>query len=112
MNEPEKIVVESEFITNSTVRQLMYLPADDEKITLLLGLLSRSEGARKMVFVNTKHWVERLARALEPAGDRVGVLTGDVPQKKRESLLGKLRTGQPAKVDGAASSRKVGYRRK
>ena len=94
MNEPEKIVVESEFITNSTVRQLMYLPADDEKIPLLLGLLSRSEGARTMVFVNTKAWVERVARALERSGYRVGVLSGDVPQKKRESLLGKFQKGQ------------------
>jgi ATP-dependent RNA helicase RhlB len=94
MNEPEKVTVESEFITNSTVRQLMYLPADDEKLPLLLGLLSRSEGARTMVFVNTKAWVERVARALERAGYRVGVLSGDVPQKKRESLLAKFQKGQ------------------
>src|SRR3546814_2529781 len=47
-----------------------------------------------MVFVNTKAWVERVARALERAGYRVGVLSGDVPQKKRESLLGKFQKGQ------------------
>ena len=94
MNEPEKITVESEFITNSTVRQLMYLPADEEKLPLLLGLLSRSEGARTMVFVNTKVFVERVARTLERAGYRVGVLSGDVPQKKRESLLAKFQKGQ------------------
>ncbi len=94
MNEPEKIVVESEFITNATVRQRMYLPADDEKLPLLLGLLSRSSGSRTMVFVNTKAFVERVARALERAGYRVGVLSGDVPQKKRESLLKKFQAGQ------------------
>ena len=94
MNEPEKLVVESEFITNSTVRQLMYFPSDEEKLPLLLGLLSRSEGARTMVFVNTKAWVERVARALERGGYRVGVLSGDVPQKKRESLLAKFQKGQ------------------
>src|SRR3546814_12086493 len=93
MNEPEKIVVESEFITNSTVRQLMYLPADDEKIPLLLGLLSPSEGARTMVFVNTKAWVERVPRALERAGSRLGVTSGDVPPQKREYLLGTFRKG-------------------
>ncbi len=94
MNEPEKLVVESEFITNSTVRQLMYFPSDEEKLPLLIGLLSRSEGARTMVFVNTKAFVERVARALERAGYRVGVLSGDVPQKKRESLLKKFQAGQ------------------
>lgn len=94
MNEPQKLVVESEFITTSTVRQLLYFPSDEEKIPLLLGLLSRSEGARTMVFVNTKVWVERVARALEKGGYRVGVLSGDVPQKKRESLLAKFQKGQ------------------
>ena len=94
MNEPEKIVVETEFITAAKVRQKVYFPSDEEKIPLLLGLLSRSEGARTMVFVNTKVWVERVARSLERGGYRVGVLSGDVPQKKRESLLNKFQKGQ------------------
>jgi ATP-dependent RNA helicase RhlB len=47
-----------------------------------------------MVFVNTKAFVERVARSLEKAGYRVGVLSGDVPQKKRESLLKRFQAGQ------------------
>jgi len=94
MNEPEKLVVETETITAARVRQKLYYPADEEKIPLLLGLLSRSEGARTMVFVNTKAFVERVARALERAGYRVGVLSGDVPQKKRETLLNRFQKGQ------------------
>ncbi|HDS1579455.1 TPA: ATP-dependent RNA helicase RhlB [Stenotrophomonas maltophilia] len=94
MNEPQKLVVEAETVTAARVRQKLYFPADEEKIPLLLGLLSRSEGARTMVFVNTKVFVERVARALEKAGYRVGVLSGDVPQKKRESLLNRFQKGQ------------------
>ncbi|MBP3975677.1 ATP-dependent RNA helicase RhlB [Pseudoxanthomonas spadix] len=94
MNEPEKLVVETETITAARVRQRLYLPADEEKIPLLIGLLSRSEGARTMVFVNTKAFVERVARALEKAGYRVGVLSGDVPQKKRETLLKQFQAGR------------------
>ncbi len=94
MNDPEKLVVETDTITNATVRQLMYLPADEEKIPLLIGLLSRGEANRTMVFVNTKVWVERVARALERAGFRTGVLSGDVPQKKRETLLARFQKGQ------------------
>ncbi|MEG3049388.1 MAG: ATP-dependent RNA helicase RhlB, partial [Thermomonas sp.] len=94
MNEPEKLVVETEFITAAKVRQKLYYPSDEEKLPLLIGLLSRSEGARTMVFVNTKAFVERVARGLERAGYRVGVLSGDVPQKKRESLLKKFQAGQ------------------
>ena len=94
MNEPEKLVVETESITAARVRQRVYFPANEEKLPLLIGLLSRSEGARTMVFVNTKAWVERVARGLDRAGYRVGVLSGDVPQKKRESLLAKFQKGQ------------------
>lgn len=94
MNEPEKLVVETESITAARVRQTVYFPSNEEKLPLLLGLLSRSEGARTMVFVNTKVFVERVARALEKAGYRVGVLSGDVPQKKRESLLRRFQAGQ------------------
>ena len=94
MNEPEKLVVETEHITAARVRQKLYYPADDEKMPLLLGLLSRSEGARTMVFVNTKAWVERVGRTLERAGYRVGVLSGDVPQKKRQSLLTRFQKGE------------------
>jgi len=87
MNEPEKLVVETESITAARVRQAVYFPASEEKLPLLLGLLSRMENNRGIIFVNTKVVCERVARALERAGHRVGVLSGDVPQKKRESLL-------------------------
>ncbi|MEO7478440.1 MAG: ATP-dependent RNA helicase RhlB [Lysobacteraceae bacterium] len=93
MNEPEKLVVETESVTTARVHQLVYFPSNEEKIPLLIGLLSRAEAARTMVFVNTKAWVEKVARGLERAGFRVGVISGDVPQKKRESLLNRFKRG-------------------
>ncbi|HHW4678493.1 MAG TPA: ATP-dependent RNA helicase RhlB [Xylella sp.] len=94
MKEPEKLVVEADTVTATRVRQRIYFPAEEEKIPLLLGLLSRSEDMRTMVFVNTKAFVERVARAMENAGYRVGVLSGDVPQRKREILLSRFQKGQ------------------
>ena len=94
MNEPEKLIVETETITAARVRQIVYFPANEEKLPLLIGLLSRTEANRTMVFVNTKAWVERVGRALEKAHYRVGVLSGDVPQKKRQSLLAKFQRGE------------------
>jgi ATP-dependent RNA helicase RhlB len=93
MNNPEKLVVEQETITAARVRQRVYFPANEEKIPLLIGLLARMDAKRTMVFVNTKAWVERVAKALERAHFLVGVLSGDVPQKKREQLLGKFQRG-------------------
>ncbi len=94
MNEPEKVIVETETITASRVRQVVYFPSNEEKLPLLIGLLSRTEANRTMVFVNTKAWVEKVGRALERAGYRVGVLSGDVPQKKRQSLLAKFQRAE------------------
>lgn len=94
MNEPEKMSVETESVTASRVRQLLYFPAMEEKLPLLISLLSRTDDGRCMVFVNTKVWVERVARALEKAHYRVGVLSGDVPQKRRQSLLAKFQRGE------------------
>lgn len=94
MNDPEKLSVETETVTAARVRQLLYFPAMEEKLPLLISLLSRVEGGRSMVFVNTKVWVERVARTLEKAHYRVGVLSGDVPQKKRQSLLAKFQRGE------------------
>jgi len=94
MNNPKKLVAETQSVTSARVRQCMYFPADEEKLPLLLGLLSRSESAHSLVFVNTKAYIERIAQALEKAGYRVGVLSGDVPQKKRQSLLGRFQSGR------------------
>ncbi len=94
MNSPEKLVVETDSVTAERVRQRVYFPANEEKIPLLIGLLTRMDAARTLVFVNTKAWVERVARALEEQHFRVGVLSGDVPQAKREKLLTRFQRGE------------------
>jgi len=94
MNDPEKLVVEAETVTAARVRQQVYFPATEEKLPLLLGILKQHESNRGMVFVNTKYACERVAITLERAGYKVGVLSGDVPQKKRETLLGRFTRGE------------------
>jgi ATP-dependent RNA helicase RhlB len=94
MNEAEQLTVETENVTADRVRQVMYFPASEEKIPLLIGLLSKSEAKRSMIFVNMKVAAEKVARRLERQGFLVGMLSGDVPQKKRQSLLGKFQRGE------------------
>jgi ATP-dependent RNA helicase RhlB len=94
MNEAEKLTVETEFVTADRVRQLVYFPATEEKLPLLIGLLSRIDAKRSMIFVNMKVAAEKVARRLERQGFLVGMLSGDVPQKKRQTLLGKFQRGE------------------
>jgi len=94
MNTPEKVTAETETVTASRVRQVVYFPAKEEKLPLLIGLLSRIDAHRSMVFVNTKIAAEKVTRALEHQGHTVATLSGDVPQAKRERLLGKFQRGE------------------
>jgi ATP-dependent RNA helicase RhlB len=94
MNAAEKLTVENTKVTAEHVRQVVYFPASEEKLPLLIGLLARRDAQRSMVFVNMRVTAEKVARRLEQQGFRVGMLSGDVPQKKRQSLLGRFQRGE------------------
>ncbi len=94
MNSPEKLAAETESVTASRVRQVVYFPATEEKMPLLLNLLGKLDEHRSIVFINTKAMAERVTRALERHGHRVATLSGDVPQAKRERLLGRFQKGE------------------
>jgi len=87
MNNPRQVLIESKQITAENVEEVIYFPAQEEKIPLLLGLLKGHDVTRTMVFVNTKRAAEDVQRYLSTNGYEAGVLSGDVPQKKRSSLL-------------------------
>ncbi|HET8942928.1 MAG TPA: DEAD/DEAH box helicase [Rudaea sp.] len=94
MNEAQKLTVEADNITADRVRQVVYFPSTEEKLPLLIHLLSRIDTHRSMVFVNMKVAAEKVARRLQRQGFRVGMLSGDVPQKKRQSLLARFQRGE------------------
>jgi len=93
MNHPESVQVESEQVTAQHVRQVLYHTANEDKIPLLLGLMKRMGAHRSIVFVNTKRDGEKVWSYLEGNGLKSAILSGDVPQKKRQSL--RWRTGYP-----------------
>ena len=94
MNNPQPIKIESEKITADKVTEAVYYPAKEEKIPLLLGLLDSWEVKCALVFVNTKRVAERVAAYLGGNGYETALLTGDVPQKKRQSLLKRFTDGE------------------
>jgi ATP-dependent RNA helicase RhlB len=94
MNNPKMITVDADRRTVDKIRQVVYHPANEEKIPLLLGLLKHMDPVRTMVFVNTKRNAERVTAYLEGNGLSAAVLSGDVPQRKRQSLLGSFLRGE------------------
>jgi ATP-dependent RNA helicase RhlB len=94
MNDPQMVEIAPEQVTADRVQQACYMVANDEKIPLLLGLIRRLEDGRIMVFVNTKREGERVWGYLEGNGVHAAMLSGDVPQKKRLSLLHQFKSGE------------------
>ena len=94
MNNPTKVQIEPEKVSSDRIEESVYYPANDEKVPLLLALIKRIQPARGIVFVNTKRAADRVWGYLEGNGHKAALLSGDVPQKKRESLLKNFLDGE------------------
>ncbi|EAR22450.1 DEAD/DEAH box helicase [Nitrococcus mobilis] len=94
MNAPETIAIEPEQVTAEKVRQSLYHVASADKIGLLLGVLRQQDATRTLVFVNTKRDAERVTAYLVGNGFDAEVISGDIPQKKREQLLQRFQEGK------------------
>ena len=94
MNQPTEVDVMPDVMTADRVTQTVYYTANDEKIPLLIGLLRKIDAHRTLVFINTKHMAEKITAWLEANGIHSQVLSGDVPQKKRQRLLEEFSTGK------------------
>ena len=87
MNNPTHVQVEPEQKTASRVQEELFYPSDSDKMLLLLTLLEDEWPDKAIVFANTKHSCENVCDWLQADGHRVGLLSGDVPQKKRLKIL-------------------------
>lgn len=94
MNDPAEIKVKADTKTADKIEQSIYYPANEEKIPLLLGLMKKLKPTRSIVFINTKRVADKVYAWLEGNGYKSALLSGDVPQKKRQSLLKKFQDGE------------------
>ncbi len=94
MNNPAEVRIEAETKTADKIEQSIYYPANAEKIPLLLGLMNTLKPTRSIIFINTKRTAEKVYAWLEGNGYKSALLSGDVPQKKRQSLLKKFQDGE------------------
>lgn len=94
MNEPELVKIEAETLTADRVTQVLYHVSKDDKPAFLIGLLRKQEDHRSLVFVNTRIVAEKVSDWLNHNGLPAAMLSGSVPQKKRESLLNKFQRGE------------------
>nr|WP_293730505.1 ATP-dependent RNA helicase RhlB [uncultured Actinobacillus sp.] len=94
MNNPEYVEIEPLQRTGHRIKEELFYPSNEDKIPLLMTLLEEEWPERCIIFANTKHECEKIWGYLAADGHRVGLLTGDIVQKKRLSLLKQFTEGE------------------
>lgn len=87
MNEPVSVEIAPEQKTNARISEELFYPSNEDKMCLLQTLLEEEWPEKAIIFANTKHSCENIYAHLKADDIRVGLLTGDVPQKKRNAIL-------------------------
>ncbi len=93
MSKPAEIAIEPERMTVDTVTQSLYHVTKQQKLSLLLGLLEQEKPDSALIFTNTKHAAEQVARRLRMNDLEAEFIIGDLPQKKRLKLIDQLKAG-------------------
>lgn len=94
MNNPTHVQIEPEKKTATRVSEELFYPSDKDKALLLLTLFEEEWPDKAIVFANTKHGCENVTNWLLADGHRAGMLSGDVPQKKRLTILEDFTSGK------------------
>ncbi len=94
MNNPQVVEINPDQVTVDSVKQVLYHIESAQKPALLVGLLRQINPARTLIFVNTKRVAEEISDVLREQDIEARVLSGDVPQKKRQSLLARFTRGE------------------
>ena len=90
---PAEITIAAENITVEEIAQELFDVSSDDKMKLLLGIISREKPESLIVFCNTKKSCEIVAKRLRMNGFESEFIIGDLPQKKRLAIMDKFKAG-------------------
>ncbi|MDR2468320.1 MAG: DEAD/DEAH box helicase [Spirochaetaceae bacterium] len=93
-NNPLEIEIAPDTITVEEIDQFLYHVPSDKKFALLLGIMQREKPESAIIFCNTKRYTETVARRLRANGIMCEFISGDLPQKKRLTLIEDLKAGK------------------
>jgi ATP-dependent RNA helicase DeaD len=94
MAEPEWILLSADQVYVAAVDHLYCLTPRHHKDAALYRLIEYEAPASSMIFCNTREETRQVHAALRSRGLAVGMLSSDLPQKKRERVLEAFRSGQ------------------
>ena len=94
MDAPVKAEVESDHNATDTVRQVVYVIRAEDKFKVLFNHIALHPEARAIVFCNRKATTEDVFESLRCRGVKCEMLSGDVSQNKRLTVLEDFRAGK------------------
>src|SRR5207245_7090369 len=93
LSDPEWVLLSEDQIYVKEVQHLYCLTPKLHKEAALYKLLEYENPASSMVFCNTREETRQVYTFLAGKGLAAAMLSSDLPQKKRESVMGGLRSG-------------------
>lgn len=93
MNSPTAVEITPEQMTGVRIKEELFYPSKKDKVPLLLTLIEEDWPDKAIIFCNTKRSCVHVYQWLQANGHRVGLLTGDVAQRKRLSVLNQFTQG-------------------
>src|SRR6187549_1032921 len=94
LSDPEWVLLSEDQIYVKEVQHLYCLTPKLHKETTLYKLIEYENPASSMVFCNTREETRQVSTFLAGKGLPVGMLSSDLPQRKREKVMGRFRTGE------------------
>jgi ATP-dependent RNA helicase DeaD len=96
MQSPEMVDLSEDRVVVDTIEQFYVTVDEDRKRALLLRVLAREKPQQAIVFTRTKRGADALhaefSRRLK--SERIAAIHGDLPQRKRDQVIRKLRAGE------------------
>ena len=92
--DPVEVEVRADEQNKPDILQFRMNTTPDGRVELMARLIDAAKLDRVMVFCNTKGSAERAAAFLQMRGVQAECIHGDIPQKKREIVMGRFRRGE------------------
>lgn len=92
--DPEEITIAADNITVDEIDQELLHVSSDDKMKLLIGILTKENPESSIIFCNTKRTCEVVSKRLAINGIDSEFIIGDLPQSKRLQIMDNFKAGK------------------
>lgn len=92
MNNPERILIDSDELSVDTLDQYYTMVEEPDKLSTLIGIFEKIRPSTAMIFCATKYRTNKIARELERRFFNASPLHGDLSQNQRDHVMNLFRT--------------------